>query len=183
MSFSFTFTPLTRPVCSIVPKPKNPGGIPNPPRSALDLYTPRFVQGSGPKKVGLCPICIEPRERGGEGKKVWLAMKTSAYNYHMQYNHGISASTGKPFSPPLAFRQVARPVVLKNERTTMKEGKCHSCRKWVPLDGVRDTEAKVKEMIWWKHSSACCGSSTVEGETDLFEDDEVFETVTALGLV
>ncbi|KAJ7585257.1 hypothetical protein C8J56DRAFT_757257, partial [Mycena floridula] len=75
-----------------------------------------------------------------------------SYSYHMQYNHGISASTGKPFSPPLAFRQVARPVVL-NEGTTMKEGKCHSCRRCVTSDGVRDTEARVKEITQWKHSS------------------------------
>ena len=54
-------------------------GMYNAPRDPWDLYTPRFVRGCGPSKVGACPICIEPRERGGRGKKVWLAMKFSAY--------------------------------------------------------------------------------------------------------
>ncbi|KAF8332215.1 hypothetical protein F5887DRAFT_47689 [Amanita rubescens] len=57
---------------------KHPGGIYNPPRSPFDLYTPRFVQGKGAEKVGLCPICIESHSRGGEDKALWLAMKFSA---------------------------------------------------------------------------------------------------------
>ncbi|KAG7085808.1 hypothetical protein E1B28_003347 [Marasmius oreades] len=57
----------------------NPGGTYNPPKSAFDLYTPRFVKGKGRDKVGLCPICIESVERGGEGKALWFAMKFSAY--------------------------------------------------------------------------------------------------------
>jgi hypothetical protein len=59
----------------------NPGGNWNPPRSALDLYTPRFVRGRGAEKVGLCPICIEPPERGGEGKRVWFGTKVSAFKW------------------------------------------------------------------------------------------------------
>jgi hypothetical protein len=31
--------------------------------------------------MGLCPICIEPQHRGGEGKKVWLSMKFSAFKW------------------------------------------------------------------------------------------------------
>jgi hypothetical protein len=31
--------------------------------------------------VGLCPICIEAPERGGEGKKLWLSMKFSAFKW------------------------------------------------------------------------------------------------------
>ncbi len=57
---------------------RHPGGIYNPPRNPFDLYTPRFVQGKGAEKVGLCPICIESRSRGGEDKALWLAMKFSA---------------------------------------------------------------------------------------------------------
>ena len=57
----------------------NPGGSYNPPKGPYDLYTPRFVKGKGRDKVGLCPICIEPVERGGEGRQLWLAMKFSAY--------------------------------------------------------------------------------------------------------
>lgn len=51
----------------------------NPPRDAFDLYTPRFTKGVGRTKLGLCPICIEPRERGGADRCEWLNMKTSAY--------------------------------------------------------------------------------------------------------
>lgn len=38
-----------------------------------DLYTPRWVKGSGTSKMGLCPVC------GEEGKSKWFAMKYSAY--------------------------------------------------------------------------------------------------------
>jgi hypothetical protein len=60
---------------------KHPGGNYNQPRSPFDLYTPRFVQGKGAEKVGLCPICIESPSRGGEGKALWLAMKFSALKW------------------------------------------------------------------------------------------------------
>jgi len=57
----------------------------NAPRSAYDLYTPRFTKGIGHDKVGLCPICFESAERGGADRAEWLAMKTSAYsgNVHL----------------------------------------------------------------------------------------------------
>ena len=61
---------------------EHPGGLYNPPRGALDLYTPRFVKGKGVEKVGLCPICVEPYERGGENKRLWLAMKFSAFKWY-----------------------------------------------------------------------------------------------------
>lgn len=66
--------------CTLFEVP-HPGGIYNIPRSALDLYTPRFVKGKGTEKVGLCPICVEPPSRGGEKKKLWLAMKFSAFKW------------------------------------------------------------------------------------------------------
>lgn len=50
-------------------------------RPNIDLYTPHFTRGSGPSKTGLCPICSESVENGGEGRKVWLAMKCSAYKW------------------------------------------------------------------------------------------------------
>lgn len=104
----------------------------NAPSSALDLYTPRYVRGTGGDKVGLCPICVEPIERGGEGTKMFAKTKVSAYStsppanltreldinfgplsnlvldYHLQYYHGISSKTGLPFSPPLEFRTISR---------------------------------------------------------------------------
>jgi len=38
----------------------------------FNLYYPRFVKGSSDEKCGLCPICSEPPERGGEGEHKWL---------------------------------------------------------------------------------------------------------------
>lgn len=69
---------------------KRPAGTYNEPRDALDLYTPRFVKGCGATKVGLCPICIEIPSRGGKGEAVWLAMKFSAYKWHVSDNTFIS---------------------------------------------------------------------------------------------
>jgi hypothetical protein len=57
----------------------HPDGEYKAPRSAFDLYSARFVKGKGANKMGLCPICIEAKCRGGEGKKVWLSMKFSAF--------------------------------------------------------------------------------------------------------
>lgn len=59
--------------------PPPSGGHWNSPRSAEDLYTPRYVRGVGREKAGLCPICYESPERGGVGKAEWLSMKFSAF--------------------------------------------------------------------------------------------------------
>ncbi|KAF8170679.1 hypothetical protein K438DRAFT_1684352 [Mycena galopus ATCC 62051] len=59
----------------------HPGGEYKAPRGAFDLYSARFVKGKGANKMGLCPICVEPKHRGGEGKKVWLSMKFSAFKF------------------------------------------------------------------------------------------------------
>ncbi|KAF8955898.1 hypothetical protein BDZ97DRAFT_1672758, partial [Flammula alnicola] len=156
------------------------GGLYNPPRSALDLYTPRFVKGKGVEKVGLCPVCLESPERGGENKKLWLAMKFSAFNYHMQYAHGISASTGRPFSPPTAFRIVPRPNPGKKEKHRIQQGKCDKCDKWVAVEGIKDMESKVKELHWWKHAAACHQDSALKGEDDYYENDLVLSKLLAL---
>lgn len=150
------------------------------PRGSLDLYTPRFVKGRGTEKVGMCPICVEPAERGGENKKLWFAMKFSAFNYHMQYAHGISASTGRPFSPPTSFRLIERPKPGKNEKRHIQQGKCHKCDKWVAVEGVKDLESKVKELHWWKHAASCHQGSTISGECDVYEDDYVFQKLLEL---
>jgi hypothetical protein len=56
---------------------------------------------------------------------------------------GIAASTARPFSPPIAFRTSPRQRPGKLERTEMLEGQCHRCMRWVPVQGVKDAEAKV----------------------------------------
>ncbi|KAF5319688.1 hypothetical protein D9619_008882 [Psilocybe cf. subviscida] len=159
----------------------HPGGVYNIPRNAFDLYTPRFVRGKGTEKVGLCPICVEPPERGGESKKLWLAMKFSAFKcYHMQCAHGISASTGRPFSPPTAFRVVPRVNPGKKEKTELMRGKCHKCARWVPIEGIKDMESKVKELHWWKHAASCHQESSLSGEYDYYEDDEIYKKLSSL---
>ncbi|KAF4583865.1 hypothetical protein EYR40_002360 [Pleurotus pulmonarius] len=162
-------------------KKSHPGGIYNPPRDAFDLYTPRFVKGKGREKVGMCPVCVEDPVRGGEGKRVWLSMKFSALKYyHMQYAHGISAMSGRPFSPPVALRTIVRQSPGKKEKPTLQQGKCHKCRKWVPVEGVRETDLKVKEIMWWKHAAACHQGGNLEGEGDVFVEDEVFRQLSLL---
>lgn len=64
----------------------------NSPSHALDLYTPRYVKGSGSDKVGLCPICIEPISRGGEGTKLFLKTKVSAYSEHPRTGTSLTHS-------------------------------------------------------------------------------------------
>lgn len=60
---------------------------------------------------------------------------------------GISASTGRPFSPPIAFRVVARPNPGKKEKHSIQQGKCHKCAKWVAVEGIKDMESKVSDRL------------------------------------
>lgn len=82
-------------------------------------------------------------------------------SYHMQYAHGTShpfpssnvladgrmwigiSPAGTPFSPPTAFTRVARPNATKHEKTSVEQGRCHRCRKWVAVEGIKDVEVKV----------------------------------------
>jgi hypothetical protein len=56
---------------------------------------------------------------------------------------GISASTGRPFSPPTAFRHTTRTKPGKLEKPAIQEGKCHKCAKWVAVEGIKDIQNKV----------------------------------------
>ncbi|KAG6851978.1 hypothetical protein C0991_004437 [Blastosporella zonata] len=178
LSSYYALTPDSDPTTLF--NPSLPGGTYNPPRSPLDLYTPRFTRGKGISKQGLCPICTESRARGGASKRLWLSMKFSAFNYHLQYYHGISASTGRPFSPPLAFRTTLRPNAAKHERAAIQEAHCHKCKRWIPVEGVKDVEAKVKELYWWKHAAICHGASSLDELNDVFEQDAVYAVVSQL---
>ncbi len=57
------------------------------------------------------------------------------------------------------------------------EGKCHKCKKWVAVEGVKDVEAKVREIFWWKHAAACHQGDVLEGESDIFVEDAVWAVV------
>lgn len=56
---------------------------------------------------------------------------------------GISPTTTKPFSPPLAYRRSPRKQNHKNEKGEILEGQCHKCRDWAAVEGVKCVEAKV----------------------------------------
>ncbi|KAJ1951650.1 hypothetical protein IWQ62_006407, partial [Dispira parvispora] len=67
-------------------------------KSPDDMYTPRWTRGLRQHKEGLCPICQ------AMGERRWFRMKVSAYWYHMNFFHGISPSTCRPYLPPQAIR-------------------------------------------------------------------------------
>ncbi|KAI0245960.1 hypothetical protein BJV78DRAFT_1258849, partial [Lactifluus subvellereus] len=75
-------------------------------------------------------------------------MKFSAYNYHttVSHFHGIAASTARPFSPPTAFRTTPRSGMANpSVRTCLRTGVITAC--WIPVQGVKDANAKVKELF------------------------------------
>ncbi|CAG8533328.1 6396_t:CDS:2 [Diversispora eburnea] len=114
------------------PPPDNgPEASRQPARFDGDMYTPRWVRGVGKSKEGLCPHCEPPR---------WLKTKISAYWYHLNYQHGISSITGRPFTQPTSERI--------NKKTGMKEAMCHKCNKWVLNQSPRDKEVLVPEIYW-----------------------------------
>ncbi|QRW22738.1 hypothetical protein RhiXN_07774 [Rhizoctonia solani] len=164
----------------------------------LNLYAPRRTRGIGADKHGLCPICAEPPSRGGRGKVMMLNMKlynalystnvqlspnvvqspvTSAFNYHMQYVHGLSPKTGLPFSPPMAFRSTPRKTVGAREKAALEEGLCHACQRWIVIEGVKAVEVLVPEIYWWKHASTCHKSRMLDGEGDFYVEDALFKRI------
>ncbi|KAJ1303846.1 hypothetical protein OPQ81_008266 [Rhizoctonia solani] len=161
------------------------------PNSALhfNLYTPRFMRGTGIKKFALCPICVEPVWRGGKGQNALFNTKISQYNYHMQYYHGICAQTGLPFSPPIAFRKTKRRKadVKQLEREVVEVGKCHVCKKWIPIESVKTSKIVASIPILqslsvidqditsrWKHAASCHGTSRLAGDENPYIEDHVY---------
>ncbi|KAH8918011.1 hypothetical protein BT69DRAFT_612733 [Atractiella rhizophila] len=102
-------------ICHKDPSPRN------------SLYTPRITKGRGREKMGLCPICFEPPERGGESKVVWHGLPTSKYRAHMIEKHGISTIDGGGYSCPVTIREVESIPVRsrKKERGTKYMAMCH----------------------------------------------------------
>ncbi|GAA5949569.1 hypothetical protein JCM3765_002707 [Sporobolomyces pararoseus] len=145
----------------------------------FNLYYPRLIKGSADDKCGLCPICAEPPERGGQGEHKWLKLKNSSYVYHLSYNHGLSNVTGLPFSPPVEIRVIDLPKQSKDTRAKMTEGRCHKCDEWIPLLSVKNIDAIIPELIWWKHAKKCHGDSTIPGERDPYVVDDLYNYVLA----
>lgn len=171
-SSEFDIVPRPRKVRRIVPKPSYSSPIAPKdikmaekcPRWEGDLYTPRWQRGVGDSKEGLCPLCEE---------EVWLRIKQSSYWYHMNYHHGISATTGKPYDPPADFEveRLARTGV--DEAVIRLSGLCSKCHEWVtistkhldederqlacPLEDLIDIPS-VNLMTWYRHSQRCARS-------------------------
>ncbi|KAJ2690170.1 hypothetical protein IWW39_000980 [Coemansia spiralis] len=120
------------------------GCEPNVIRSPDDMYTPRWMRGIGKSKEGLCPVCFSA------GKQNWKRMKCSAYWYHLNYFHGVSSLTGRPFPNPQATRMV--PAGSGRQR---QQGQCHICYEWVDMESSRKARVNVPEIYWWKHIQAC----------------------------
>lgn len=117
-----------------------------------DLYTPRLVRGHGLSREGLCHIC---------NPGVWLKIKQSAYWYHMNFIHGISAITGRPYDPPKDVR-TGRSEMIQGEMMDHLEGYCEQCERWVAVEKVPsiDRNPKVYDVVasspsWWRHAQKC----------------------------
>lgn len=110
-------------------------------RSEDDKYSPVWIRGRGVDREGLCPLCQHP--------PVWLKIKQSAYWYHMNFYHGISAATGRPYKLPINYR-------LSEAKRV--EGHCATCLKWIVLSTDFDG-ASIQEFdnftSWYKHAQKC----------------------------
>ena len=122
-------------------------------RSDSDFYSPVWIRGRGTDREGLCPLC--------EPATVWFKIKQSAYWYHMNFFHGVSAATGRPYNRPISYRY------SPDEKSTLftaykVEGHCGNCLQWIPLateyTGNQITE-EVERLItftpWFKHAQKC----------------------------
>jgi hypothetical protein len=122
-------------------------------RSEHDRYTPVWIRGRGVEREGLCPLC-EPQ--------VWFKIKQSAYWYHMNFFHGISAATGRPYKLPISYR--LSPSSRNGFRNV--EGHCGSCLHWILIasdwsdggstnDATMDIESSIPMQSWYKHAQKC----------------------------
>lgn len=86
------------------------------PRFPADMYTPQWTRGSGIEREGRCSICCPP---------IWLRLKQSAYWYHMNFVHGISSTSGKPYPEPETYR-----FTSTHGELVRCEGWCLECKAW-----------------------------------------------------
>ena len=117
-------------------------------RSEDDKYSPVWIRGRGTEREGLCPLCQPP---------VWLKIKQSAYWYHMNFYHGISAATGRPYNRPISYR-----FGLDEKCCKRVEGHCGNCLQWILLatdyDGDQSSESvegRLQLTSWYKHAQKC----------------------------
>lgn len=117
-------------------------------QSDSDYYSPTWIRGRGAEREGLCPRC-DP--------SVWFKIKQSAYWYHLNFYHGISAATGKPYTHPISYR-----FARGDTGTSRVEGHCGKCLQWIFLsnefEGEHTTESVEWSLCfttWYKHAQKC----------------------------
>lgn len=126
-----------------------------------DMYTPQWIRGEREAKEGRCPVC--PTEH-------WFRIKQSAYWYHLNYHHGVSANTGLPYPAPVDFK--VQKITGLSETSLRVSGLCASCREWTIIqtrylegaDKYKTTgqglEAliemdQINYMAWYRHCQRC----------------------------
>ncbi|KAI8056856.1 hypothetical protein BDF22DRAFT_617019 [Syncephalis plumigaleata] len=127
-----------------------------------DMYTPRKVKGEGRAKLGECPVCYE------EGVSTWFRLKISSYWYHMNFYHGISCVTRRPYRNPVQIRKHRLSQLPESSNASsvssgsstealseLHEGLCHNCDRWIAMDSIRHIAVKVPMIYWWKHAQQC----------------------------
>ena len=121
-------------------------------RSSDDCYSPVWIRGRGVDREGLCPLCDPPH---------WFKIKQSAYWYHMNFYHGISAATGKPYKRPINYRLTANGISSALASSNKVEGHCGNCLQWILLatefkgSDQSDLEENVSFSAWYKHAQKC----------------------------
>ncbi|KAN0063743.1 hypothetical protein ACQY0O_003793 [Thecaphora frezii] len=101
-----------------------------------DLYTPRWVRGTGNAREAWCDRC----EHGN-----WLQLKNSQYWYDQVHKHGISSVSGLRFTAPTHLRVYA-------DAAGTVEGKCHQCKEWVLICTAK---RRRNFAAFFKHAHAC----------------------------
>lgn len=139
-----------------------------------DFYTPRWIRGYGNVREGLCELC-NPGQ--------WFRTKQSSYWYHMNFYHGISASTGKPYDSPDDWRESSKvaPFVYSHGSSSSDhyiveiEGHCKNCQQWIPLGKrmTRGTDFILESTIdkrklsnmnqWYRHCQKCQSKRFLSG--------------------
>ena len=129
-------------------------------RFAEDLYSPAVVRGKGYWKEGLCALCPTP---------AWFKIKQSAYWYHMNFTHGISAMTGRPYEMPSQYQVCplsGGEVAFKCRDTPQAcsevqvEGLCGCCGEWISIVVIPRHKSSLpfsafNHSAWYKHSQKC----------------------------
>ena len=101
------------------------------PRFDGDLYWPPMIRGPEDSvQEGWCGMCPAPGR--------WLPLD-GAFQDDKDFNHGVSAVTGKPFDEPKEVRRM-------KEDPSIWWGLCDTCGEWVELLGSN------QETAWFVHS-------------------------------